>query len=276
LCASYGILSVMRSIQVVSFNMLGVPIVPTRMAKRFVQIANEFEAKQPDIICLQEVHTVGQLRNLVQLLPSYPYVIFRNLFNGPKGGLVIFSKYPAATSDYMNLSQIGRMRGKSIFSKVVRKGILSCTFEGIPLTILNTQLMANLDADWSPENRFMPVIEMQLNEVIHFVMKQKKASENVLVVGDFNIPKDTEMYSKFMKDTNLHDAFAEFTSSTQNLWFLKGWKVPARIDYIFYNANSISVTNPTHMFTKKYQITKRHKGYISDHIALSVDILFQK
>ena len=264
----------MKKVSIVSFNMLGVPIAPTRMAKRFIQIAAEFERVSPDIICLQEVHTVGQLRNLVKLLPSYPYVIFRNLFNGPKGGLIIFSKIPASSSDYSVLSRSKETKGKMIMSRILRKGILSCTFEGIPLTIINTQLMANLDADWTPRNRFMPILAVQIAEVAKCVKHARKSAENILVVGDFNFPKTTDLYTQFRTKTQLDDAFSDYTSSTQHIWFLKGWKKPARIDYMFYHGTSMRIENPHHMFTKKYQITKRHKGFVSDHIALGLDALF--
>ena len=256
--------------------MLGVPIVPTRMTKRFIQITREFERMQPDIIALQEVYTGPQLTNLAKLLPSYPHIAYKPYVSGPRGGLAVFSKIPIESCAFIKLTKKEAITKKFVMSRVVRKGILVCRFQGYDLTLLNTQLNANLDSDWSPENRFMPVIRRQLTQLKDVIKEYQQTEKNLMVVGDFNIPKGSPIYNVFLKDIKMKDAFSRFSGPTLHLWFFEGWKVLERLDFIFYSGKNIQIKKSTEIFTEKYSVTRRFEGYLSDHIGLKVDISFTK
>jgi endonuclease/exonuclease/phosphatase family metal-dependent hydrolase len=266
---------------VVSLNAWGTPFYGSKFRHKFLrtkislrfrkmgQILNESGA---DILCFQEVFLPRHLNRLKIQLTNYPYCVYKPYFLCPRGGLVIFSKHPIATWEYIDFSTKGKYWDKSFTGKLTRRGVLMVKLQDIPLTILNTHPVQNSSDNWDEENTYVQIIKTQLREILDIC---HKLSGPFILVGDFNIPKDSNHYKELIKESNFIDAFADATSPTYVAEYLFGKKDAERLDYIFYKEGNLTRRSGEHILTEKEQLDNGMVTYLSDHIGLKADFLLE-
>lgn len=268
-------------ISIITFNVFGVPfngnkiiksLFRTRIRKRFRAIGKLLNDSKADIICLQEVYTIPHLNILKETLAKYPYCYYKLFLLSPRGGVITFSKFPMETVEYADFIEGGKWHNKSVVGKISKRGLLITKLKEHPYYIINTHLTQNSDHDWSENNRYIPMLKSQLDEVIKATALLIK-NNIVILAGDFNMPKKSEIYQQFIRTSSLFDIFNEHEIPTaRNIPILDSKNI-GRIDYIFITKNAtLKKVSEKHIFTKKVAITPNEKIYLSDHIGLQVDL----
>ncbi len=273
------------SFSLVSFNILGTPyavyktpssrLLPKHRKQRFIRIAEELNSGAADIVCFQEVHTYPQVRLLKKTMTEFPYISYKKFLYGPRGGLVTFSKFPIHSSEYITFNKMGTIRNKSIVAKISRKGILLVKLEKEPLYILNTHLTANIDWNWVSTNRYIPFITSQLEQLKNIVKSLSNFPIEIIIAGDFNIPKNSMYYKMFTKGLNLMDVFQSSQKNTYNEEHLPLGKKSECVDFIFIvkNGTPFKVEEKEYVFDKKV-ILNNISTFLSDHIGLRARLQF--
>lgn len=277
-------------ISILSLNMFGAPFDPRRVVrsfmrnrirKRFAIIASELIELDPDVITVQEVYLYHTFFNLRRLLSKYPFVAYKKMLIGPRGGVVIFSKLPLEKIEYIDFINRGSYRNKAITGQVTRKGILLSKLKDRNTWVMTTHLIQNSDYPWieniwKETNKFNGLIQSQLDQTASVVKAFSKAGENVVITGDFNIPKRTKFYKHFLKDAEVIDAFSKYDSPTYHASFIPENAKAERLDYIFYSSkgNSINANNQKH-FLEKPAMIDGEEVYVSDHVGLMTSLSFE-
>jgi len=99
--------------------------------------------------------------------------------------------------------------------------------------IFNTHLSANGAGDWSRGSRLYSVHEAQLDQLSKMIGDVTGKEGIGVVSGDFNIPKCSELYRRFLDLSQAKDAFGQDDTPTFHTDFLPIRKQAHRIDYIF-------------------------------------------
>jgi endonuclease/exonuclease/phosphatase family metal-dependent hydrolase len=268
-----------KTLSVLSFNIFGAPfhaqrvfstLFTTKIYKRFAAYAAIVNTMDVDIICMQEVNSYRQFYFLKKRLSQFPYVCYRRYIQGPKGGLVIFSKLPLTNTAYVTFKKSGVYWNKSFIAHLIRRGLLVAQVESMPVTIINTHLTHNIDHDWSSKAQIRSIHDAQLAQIIKNLSNKEHNERSIILTGDFNIPKSSTLFSDFLKNAKLIDVFHEHTSSTYHEEFTFKNVPLGRIDHIFLfpNGKEITVDEKKHMFEEKIETTAGEKLYLSDHIGL--------
>ena len=265
-----------NKLSVVSLNMFGTPFHPKRILttffrnqvrKRFSAIAEIIYSLDTDVLLLQEVHDYPHLLFLKRLLPKFPYLVYKPMLYGPRGGLVIFSKYPLETDHFYDFLTKGKLHNKSITGHLSMKGILQAKIKGTNIWVANTHLTQNSDHDFSPDNRYIPILLAQLKQVAIHIQAMKERGEQVILGGDFNMPKDTEYYKDFLKITDLKDTFPRDSFTTYHQNFLPEGESIGRVDYIF-TSRSVLPLSTTYILRKPLKDDEGNPFFPSDHMGL--------
>ena len=154
---------------IASLNIHGVPLSrppATVRAARIGELAGQMDL---DVLCVQEVHTYPVLRALAAALPSLPYPGHVPGAARPSGGLVTFTRNPAARTTFRPLPAPGPGgqpdRLRRLLNAERRKGLLVTVLAGDAGTVINLHLSPNRDGDWSPGSRYAAVHRAQLTAV---------------------------------------------------------------------------------------------------------------
>jgi len=252
-----------NKISLATFNLKGSPILERDTYKRIKTLGISLNKKDIDIVNLQEVFTYYHLYLLKRKMSNFPYCLFEPFVFGPKGGLVTISKIPIQKASFVSYPN------PKIFKRIfLGKGVLINKIKDSAIYILNTHLTANRDNDWSKTNRFYPVHVSQIE-------KLKKAIENIksfnflIVSGDFNISKNSDLYKNITDKIQLKDVFKEYNFPTFHQEFMSKKEKSNRIDYILIKTKKRwSSTKKSHLFTKAQIAKNINKGFLSDHIGL--------
>jgi sphingomyelin phosphodiesterase 2 len=260
-----------------TLNTLGIPFLSPSPRERYKALAQEFESLGVDIINLQEVHTYGLLKVLKDRLPSYPHVVYERSFVGPKGGLVTFSRHPLEKLQFTLFtfaSQPTNWRFLRLFGFF--KGTLVSKRIDVPLVIFNTHLTANGVGNWSRGSKLYPVHESQLDQLSKLIEHVTGKECLGVVSGDFNIPKCSELYRRFVDLSQAKDVFGEDDTPTFHSEFLLAGKQVHRIDYIFtYSPGAkVEVNDSSLLFQNKVQLLNGKTSFLSDHIGLMAVLSF--
>jgi endonuclease/exonuclease/phosphatase family protein len=260
---------VTAALNVVTFNVCGLPSMPVPLAARTTEFCRRLDAADADVINMQEVFSRRSLERIRAGLPSYPYVGWRRGLGGqPAGGLATFSRHPIGTVGYRSFRGIVpatgslRFRAKRAVNSLLQ-GVLTVTVPGA--TVVNTHLTANKDGDWSTGNRYFAYQRAQLRR-LHRVLATLAGP--VIVTGDFNLASRGALYPLIAPD-GWHDVFAATDPVTYHSAFLPAGASVHRIDYVLLRGG-VSVLDAGLLFATPFTVDGAEPMYVSDHVALSV------
>ena len=260
-----------------TLNTLGIPFLPPYPKARYKALAQEFERLEVDVINLQEVHTYGLFEVLKDRLPSYPYAVYERSFIGPKGGLVTFSRHPLKKLQFTLFTFASQPPNWRFLRPLgFYKGTLVSKMVDVPLVIFNTHLTANGTGDWSRGSKLYPIHEAQLEQLSKLIADVTAKEGPGVVSGDFNIPKCSELYRRFVDLSRAKDVFGPDDTPTLHSEFLPAGKQAHRIDYIFtYSPEAkVEVNNSSLLFQNKVKLLNGKSSYLSDHVGLMAVLSF--
>ena len=259
------------SLSLLTLNCFGTPV--PRARRRLRALARQLEHSTIQLVCLQEVQLVFFQRLLIQACASYPFQAYEPHLHSPKGGLVTLSRMPLATQSFETYTEQGRWYLPTAMDRFLRKGMLisSLHWEGAPVVVMNTHVIANYNGDWERQGVFARMQEKQLQQLAEVVAIQP-SNALVVVVGDFNIPRGSRLYKNFLQWTGLIDTLAEDQRPTHR----PPRGVPAHyslpIDFVFVRVpQSLSLQIKCDLrFSDKFELSHKYHDYISDHNAIEV------
>jgi endonuclease/exonuclease/phosphatase (EEP) superfamily protein YafD len=259
------------SLSLLTLNCFGTPV--PRARRRLRALARQLEHSTIQLVCLQEVQLVFFQRLLIQACASYPFQAYEPHLHSPKGGLVTLSRMPLVTQSFETYTEQGRWYLPTAMDRFLRKGMLisSLHWEGAPVVVINTHVIANYNGDWERQGVFARMQEKQLLQLAEIVAIQP-SNALVVVVGDFNIPRGSRLYKNFLQWTGLIDTLAEDRRPTHR----PPRGVPAHyslpIDFVFVRVpQSLSLEIKCDLrFSDKFELSHKYHDYISDHNAVEV------
>ena len=118
--------------------------------RRLSALACELEKSSYQVVCLQEIQLHQYQELLVEQCSSYPYAYHERYVHCPKGGLLTLSRIPISTKSFQPYQERGLWYTPMLLDRLFYKGrlITKLTWEDIPITIINTHLLANFTGDW--------------------------------------------------------------------------------------------------------------------------------
>ena len=261
---------------IASLNTLGIPLLSPYPVERYIALCQVFERLRVDIINLQEVHTYNLFHLLKKNLPSYPYVAYERALPGPKGGLVILSRHPLEKIQFTSFTYPRQIKHALLYASsfIHKKGTLIAKIQGKSLLIYNTHLIPNREGNWTRENKLYQTHEKQLDELSNLIAQPAHKGNYVVVSGDFNIPKNSDLYTHFLDISHAKDIFAADEAPTFHTEFLRSGKQAHRIDYIFLYPKdaSISIHSSSLLFQNKVLLRNGKTAYLSDHLGLLAEL----
>lgn len=253
----------MTDVTVVSLNIRGIPLVGSRLAARCRAIGEYFESGDADVVCLQEVATWAHLAMLVRRMRSFRYVSLRRTVLGPAGDVVTFSRLPVAATAFHWFGPVGAPIPPLARLRARLKGALVTTLKQPALSVINTHPLANTDGDWSDGNRFGPAHRAQLGALARTAADVPGPA---VVCGDFNVDRDSALFSEFIAHTMLTDVFEGRCPPTFRAEYLPAGRRPCCIDFIL-TASEVKVSVADVVLAGEQPI-HGGPGYVSDHVAL--------
>jgi endonuclease/exonuclease/phosphatase family metal-dependent hydrolase len=270
-------------LSVISFNVLAAPFLTTHSIKNYFlltwnllgrirAIGNLLNNSGADVLCLQEVHSHAALQYLKRQLSRYPYVAYKQYLYGPRGGLVIFSKMPFVSTEYVDFLKHGSFRDKSFPAKLSQNGMLVVKLKNYPLYIMNTYITADTEHKWNSESKHGTIRALQINQLAYLIKTLSFMNNEVVVTGDMNTPKGSELYNELLRKAMVMDSFSHKKHYTQHADFFPVEIEPQVLDYIFYTQyyHTVSLESASQLFDKKILLENKKESYLSDHIALQV------
>jgi len=242
--------------------------------RRLLALARELELRADQVVCLQEIQLNHYRRLLEKACPSYPYSFYEPYLHCPKGGLLTLSRIPMS-KHFEPYAERGLWYTPMFMDRQLYKGMLinKFTWAGQSMVVINTHILANYVGDWERHGLYSRVEEKQLGQLGETVRCQPKDSV-VVVVGDFNIPRGSQLYQDFLANSGLTDPLAGDTRPTLRL--PRG--IPARfsfpIDYVLIRipeACSLRVECDL-CLSNKYWIDRWRQDYLSDHHGIEIRI----
>src|SRR5688572_31350034 len=160
------------SLSLLTLNCFGTPV--PRARRRLRALARQLEHSTIQLVCLQEVQLVFFQRLLIQACASYPFQAYEPHLHSPKGGLVTLSRIPLATQSFETYTEQERWYLPTAMDRFLRKGMLISSFpwEGIPMVVINTHVIANYSGDWQRQGVFARMQEKQLHQLAEVVAIQ--------------------------------------------------------------------------------------------------------
>jgi sphingomyelin phosphodiesterase 2 len=264
-------------VTVATLNTLGIHIVKSRLPTRYKLIAAAFEAGDADVVCVQEIATYWHLRLLARRMPSFTHVGYQRARLGPAGALVTFSRLPVAGVDY---HRIGPPPGAPDIARLPLRNRVTAGLRGAVVTrlagkgptggglaVVNTHTTSNKDGDWSGANRHYPVLHAQLTALAAVM---RGINGPAVLCGDFNTPRQSALFTSFLADSGLSDAFGGSCPPTYRAEYLPADMTAHCVDFILASSG-------VHAESRGLLFADKHPGlpapgYLSDHIGLSATL----
>lgn len=253
----------MTDVTVASLNIRGIPLTGSRLAARCQAIGAFFETSDVDVACFQEVHTYAHLLLLTRQMRSFRHVSFGRDLPGPAGDVVTFSRVPVASTTFHRFGPVAAPIPRLPRLRAQRKGVLTTTLTGPGVSIVNTHPLANTDGDWSAGNRFAPAHRAQLGALAQVTGVLRRP---VVVCGDFNVDRDSELFSDFADETGLGDVFEGRCPPTFRAEYLPAAARPRCIDFIL-TGGEVKASSAEVLFAGKQDL-RGGPGHVSDHVGL--------
>jgi endonuclease/exonuclease/phosphatase family metal-dependent hydrolase len=230
--------------------------------ERIRALSSALEASDYDVVCLQEMVYPQNVALLRSLTPSFPYVSHGARLPLQTGGLVTLSRIPVVGQRYVRYGLHGPRRAEMLW----RKGVLTTRFaqDDVFFAVSNTHVSANKTGSWDRDVPFTRVQQAELTELAAAV-NRITTGEASIVVGDFNVPRDSWLLADFLEATGLRDAFGGSTESTFRTW------AGGSLDQVLLSPGltaSVSLA-----LTEKTRLGAGQFAYLSDHYAVAADVM---
>lgn len=257
------------------FNTQGTPFFAPYLTLRYKKFCEIINKENPDIICFQEIATYYHLFLLKKYL-QYPYFIYKKNLHGPKGGLVIVSKIPLENTSFVNFKTSLSFHGISFWSHIVKNGMLTTKIKNTDTTIINTHTFSDFEFDWSPTNKLYRFVKLQVEQITNEIKNRVDKKQDIILTGDFNLKKNSQLYKYLVKETKLTDVFGDTSFPTyyrERLDYKFKGKTSERIDFIFYKGSKqkLKILSRSHLFEKQERLANKKLSFLSDHIGLKVN-----
>ncbi|GAA4239490.1 hypothetical protein GCM10022254_59810 [Actinomadura meridiana] len=246
-------------IRVLTFNTL----FRGRTRARLGVLAEVIERSDYDVVCLQEVLSPRNLAHLRRSAKSYPHFAHGSVFPLVRGGLVTLSRRPVTRRHFQPFTPTRPARPEWL----MRKGALltRVSYPGGFLTVINTHLTANMDADWSESNAATKAEKAELDELAVRIGELDPAEPKV-VLGDFNVPRAHELFREFASTTGLRDALDGDTART----YRPEYEDLEPIDQILVTPGIETVTRL--VFKDHVRLPNGDRVPLSDHYAIEATL----
>jgi endonuclease/exonuclease/phosphatase (EEP) superfamily protein YafD len=262
-----------KSFSLLTLNCFGLWLPYT--TRRLVALAKELNQSRYQVVCLQEIQLHSYRRVLMEGCPSYPHTQYEPYIHCPKGGLLTLSRLPMTSKSFIPYAERGLWYTPMLLDKLFFKGmsVAKLAWENIPVLIINTHLLANFAGDWARRGMYARVEEKQLRQLAETVRSQP-ADTIIIVAGDFNIPRGSQLYHDFMADVGLTDPLAGDPRPTLRLPPGAPSHFSLPIDYVLTRLpdNSAFKIDCDLCFSGKYLLNNGRPGYLSDHYGIELRI----
>jgi endonuclease/exonuclease/phosphatase family metal-dependent hydrolase len=184
------------------------------------------------------------------------------------GGLAILSRHPIIGHRFLRYPWRGPLR-KELLS---RKGILTAriSIDDRILTVVNTHLSANVKADWSRGNRFATTVQRHELRTAAATVRRLDSGDPVLLVGDFNVPRDSWLFADFVTASGLVDTL---NGAPETTFRPTGSWPGAALDQILVSPGVTA--DPKLVFQDdEVQLPDGRTTYLSDHYGIAATICF--
>lgn len=169
----------------------------------------------------------------------------------------------------------GAWLGPTLMDRLTGKGalIVRLVYEGVPVVVINTHLLANYRADWRPASRAARDQLRQLAQLADLVRRQPDDSL-VLLAGDFNLPRGSWLYDEFVARSGMADPLA----GDQRPTYRPFPGVPARyalpLDMVFVRipAGLEATAEAQLCLGESVALLGGGRDYLSDHLGVQVTI----
>jgi endonuclease/exonuclease/phosphatase family metal-dependent hydrolase len=243
--------------------------------RRLLALARELEQRSDQIVCLQEIQLHRYQKLLVNACGSYAHALYEPYFHCPKGGLLTLLRIPITDKTFEPYTERGFWYTPMLLDKLFYKGMLitKLSWAKVPVVLINTHLLANFVGDWERNGMYARVEQKQLQQLAETVRAQP-ADSLIIVMGDFNIPRGSEIYHEFIATSGLTDPLAGDTRPTFRLPPGAPSRFSLPIDYALVRMpDKYSFRIDCELcFTNEHRINNRHRGYLSDHNGIEIRI----
>ncbi|MEV4515797.1 endonuclease/exonuclease/phosphatase family protein [Dactylosporangium sp. NPDC049525] len=256
----------MTEVRLLTLNALIRDDVPARLRA----LGPVLERSGYDIVCLQEVLHRGSARLLRQVTPGYAHRAATGV-TVLAGGLMLLSRWPIRRHRFARYPMTRPLRTELLMRKGAQLAVVE-TPAG-PLAVVNTHLSANRDDDWSEGNRYTGIIRGELDRLARLVAGFEPALPAV-VVGDFNVPRDSPVFTRFAAAAGLRDVLAGDTSTTFRP--TPRWPAPPALDQVLIRAAAdrpVTVRART-VLQDAVRVADGRELFLSDHYGIEANLSF--
>jgi sphingomyelin phosphodiesterase 2 len=190
-------------------------------------------------------------------------VSFGRALPGPAGDVVTFSRVPVVSTMFHRFGAVAAPIPRLARLQAQMKGALTTILTGPEMSVVNTHPLANTDGDWSAGNRFVPAHRAQLG-----VLAQVAGAVRgpLVVCGDFNFDRESGLFSDFVSETGLGDAFDGRCPPTFRAQYLPAAARARCIDFIL-TGGEVKASSAEVLFAGKQEL-RGGPGHVSDHVGL--------
>jgi len=262
----------MPTFTLLTFNCMGLPRVGTR--RRLLTLARELERAPYDVVCLQEVQAVIHRKLLIQACTGYTSAYAPNVY-GARGGLLTLSPRPITWNQYTSYRQRGRWSSPAIMDWPLHKGVLctSLALGDLVVVVLNTHLNPNYRGNWLSNNHYARTERAQLNQLAEIVNAQPSAAL-VVVAGDFNVPRASQLYDEFLALSGLEDPLVGDSRPTYRPPPVIPKRYALPFDFVLTRAPPLPgfLVQADIRFCEQLPLVGGGTGYLSDHYAVELRV----
>jgi endonuclease/exonuclease/phosphatase family metal-dependent hydrolase len=182
------------------------------------------------------------------------------------------SRWPIVDQKYA-VYRVRNARNRLRVDWLLRKGLLIVRVEidGHPVAVVNTHLKPNVDGDWSRSNRHSLALQAELHQLAG-ELAGIDARVLVLVMGDFNVPRDSWLFDEFLANTALQDVMAGDTRPTYRP--AQGLSTTQAIDHLLVRPplSHQVVAQPRLAFEEPTLLSNKRFIHLSDHYGIESSI----
>ena len=266
----------MPQFSLITLNCFGVPTPTTR--RRLLTLAHELDRQGSNVVCLQEVQAHTYRRLLTQANARYPVNAYEPFVHAPKGGLLTLARQPIKQQRFTLYRERGMWYTPAVMDWILHKGVLATdiTCDGLPIVVLNTHLVANYQGNWSERNRFARSEWAQLQQLAEIVMAQP-AEALVVACGDFNIPRGSWMYERFLAASGMTDPLAGDTRWTYRALEGLAQRFGQPIDFALVRTPQLRnfQIKSDLIFRDRMPLLGGDEGYLSDHCGVALNVSWE-